>query len=77
MNKFLHVVSVLNTEQLLHTIEVTNVHKQAYTNGSYVFLRLRDTVRGRGLRTTLQVFPPCNYYAGVATTSNAESFRSP
>ena len=27
-------------------------------------------MRGRGLRTTLQVFSACNYYAGIATTSN-------
>ena len=33
-------------------------------------------MRWRGLRTSLQVFSPCNYYAGVATTSNAVSFRS-
>ena len=33
-------------------------------------------MRWCGLRTSLQVFSPCNYYAGVATTSNAVSFRS-
>ena len=29
---------------------------------------IRDTARGHGLRTTLQVFSACNYYASVATT---------
>ena len=37
---------------------------------------IKATARGRGLRTTAKVFSPCNYYAGVATTSNAVSFRS-
>ena len=38
--------------------------------------RLWDTVSGRGLRTTFLVSFAWNYYAGVATTSNAVSFRS-
>ena len=40
-------------------------------------LRLRDTMRGRGFKNNFaKVFSACNYYAGIATTSNAVSFRT-
>ena len=40
-------------------------------------LRLWDAMRGHGLKNNFaKVLSACNYYAGIATTSNAVSFRS-
>ena len=78
MHRIMHVVpfSPLYTHEDMFNCSINFVHMWSFFE--WFYLRLRDIARGHAWfkNNFAKMLSACNYYAGVATTSNAVSFRS-